>query len=589
MKKAKLDILSTLDKDEQIAYLIGLTDTLEAQNNALNTSFEGACTDNAELSKDNISLKKESLHWKAEYDKLVEQIKRMNARYFGASSEKISPYQISLFNDMEAAAVPEAEEPSADEVLPKKRKKKRSIDYSKFETVVIEHVLPIEDRKCLACETVMEKMGVEVKRVIKLIPARLVVEEHSRHVYGCVCCSKKNATDGTTPVQIIKATIPHFPLEKSCAHPSLLAHIIHQKYSLAQPLYRIADDMKNSCGLTLSRQTLASWVIRSYERWLALIYALMREKLLERDAMHIDESPVQVLKEPGREPKSKSYMWLFAGIAAEKPLYIFEYNPSRSRAVVAGFLQDWSGTIITDGYAAYEKLGQDITRISCLVHIRRKYTDVIKGLDKEKLKSVPGLVSLKALKMIDEIFHIDNTFNDMDAFTRYSARLELLKPKMDAFYAWCIEKRQEALASMTLHGALNYTIKQWPSLENALDDGRFPLENNRAENSLRPFCLGRKNWLFSDTPDGAHASAGIYSIVTTAKANGLKPQKYLTWLFETMPNTENIKDREVLAQFLPWSDKVPQSCYIDTDKAPESNDPINEPILDIDPLTFDED
>lgn len=206
-----------------------------------------------------------------------------------------------------------------------------------------------------------------------------------------------------------------------------------------------------------------------------MLYALMKEKLLESDILHIDETTVQVLKEPKRKPTNKSYMWLYASAECDVPLYLFSYNESRAHKVATDFLGDWMGAIITDGYAAYEDLGPNITRVSCPVHIRRKFAEIVKGVGKEKLENLPNAVSLVALRMIEEIFHIDNSFNDMDANERKEARLEKLKPKMDTFYAWCVEKRDEALPSMALHNALNYAISQWAALKNALTDGRLPL------------------------------------------------------------------------------------------------------------------
>jgi transposase len=577
-------------KDAQIAYLLEFIASLKAQNEVLARDNDALARDTATLTQDLILVKRDRDYFKAKYDQIVEQIKIANARYFGAKTEKIAPYQLSLFNEVEAEASGDVAGAGQKETSPKKRRKKTTVDYSTFDTEVIEYVLPEEDRICTQCGAFMEEMGIEVKHTIRLIPARLVHEEHRRHVYLCRPCSKKNATDGITPVHIAKAPLPAFVLERSCATPSLLAHIIHQKYSLAQPLYRIADDMRHQMGLTLSRQSLAVWVIRSYERWLAMLYALMKRRLLGFDIIHCDETRIQVLKEPDRKPTSTSYMWLFASAKCEVPIYIFEYHPTRGRVVVANFLKGWSGTIITDGYAAYDDLGTNIMRVSCLVHIRRKYTDILKGIDNKTLAASPGIVSAEALKKIDEIIHIDNSFDEMTAKDRKKKRLEKLKPKMDAFLAWCHQKRDEAMPKMALHKALSYTIDQWPGLENALADGRLPLDNNRAENCIRPFAIGRRNWLFSDTQDGANASAAIYSIVTTAKGNGLKPRDYLTWLFEEMPKAKNLKDEAVLMRFLPWSDAVPRSCRIDTTKTGASGSaPPDEPLVDIDPHILDED
>lgn len=580
MDNATQDILSTLSKDEQIVYLLSLNEPLIRENDALSKDNQG-------LVEDLIKTKEESDHWHTEWAKLVEQIKIMNARYFGAKSEKIAPYQISLFNDVEAATDETVKEPDLKEVLPKKRKKKTSVDYTKFETVVIEHEIAPEKRFCPSCETKMEEMGTEIKRIIKVIPARLVVEEHRRHVYVCRPCSKANAENGSTPTQIVKAPLLHFPLEKSCASPELLAHIIHNKYSLAQPLYRIREDLKLSTGLTLSRQTLANWVIAVHERWFSRIYALMKKSLLKRSFIHADETGIQVLKEPNRTASKKSYMWLFAGDATMPPLYIFRYDETRARHVVTDFLGSWQGIIMADGYSVYDDLGEGITRVSCLVHIRRKFSDIAKGIGKDKLENLPETITLQALEYINKMFAIDNEFANMDVDIRKARRLASLKPKMETFYTWCLQKRDEALPSMALHEALTYAINQWPKLMNVFIDGRIPLDNNLAERSIRPFCVGRKNWLFSDTPNGAHASAAIYSITTTAKGNGLKPREYLTWLLQEMPNTENLEDERVLARFLPWSNEIPDSCRIEPVES--ITDPLDEPIVDIDPATLDED
>jgi len=244
---------------------------------------------------------------------------------------------------------------------------------------------------------------------------------------------------------------------------------------------------------------------------------------------------------------------------------------------------------LADGYSVYDNLGRNIIRLSCIVHIRRYFTDVIKGLDKETLESLTGAVSVTAIRKLDEIIHMDNTFDTMSADERKAARLEKLKPKMDAFYEWCLEKRDEALSSMALSKALNHTVAEWPYLSNVLTDGRLPLDNNFAERAIRPFAVGRRNWLFSDTPRGAHASVAIYSIVTTAKGNGLKPREYLEWLLEKMPNTENLKDPTVLERFLPWSYEVPESCRFNDADTAEIPDPLDKPIIDIDPHSLEQD
>lgn len=568
---------------------------LSRDNEALSTSYNELNQNLSDIMRDTEQLKAEFATeknlLKAEINKLAEMIRILNARHFGAKSEKIHPFQISLFNDMEAAFDVNAIEQSIEEVVdkPKARKKKQSIDWSKYETEIIEHRLAPTELVCPACGDELKEMGMQVKRVIKIISSRVVVEEHRQYTYVCPSCSRENQADGgVTPVQIMRAPMPEVtPIEGSCASASLVAQIMYDKYCLGLPIYRIAQDLKSSTSLTITRQTMALWVIKAYNRWLSLIYSLMRERLLSRDIIHCDETRTQVLKEPKRKPTSQSYAWLFCSASCDVPIYVFQYDETRAREVVATFLDGWSGYIITDGYQAYDKLGDDVLRVACLVHIRRKFTDILKSIKDEAQRKRPDLVSVRALRLIEELFHIDNTFNDMTAQERYAARLEHLKPKMDAFYQWCLVERDKAVPTMALRGALNYTIEQWPSLENALLDGRLPLENNRAERGIKPYVIGRKNWLFSDTPNGATASCGIYSIVATARENGLEPRRYLTWLFEQMPNTADIEDVKVLESFMPWSADVPASCKL-TQAEAETPDPMAEPILDVDPQLIDE-
>lgn len=576
------------DNDALLSELEDLKSERDDLVRDLQNEYDNLVSESARLEEE---LAAEVKRLSVECNKLAEMIRILNARTFGAKSEKIHPFQISLFNDMEAAFSPDAIEPEAAQVVEHtSRKKKAAIDWSKYTTLVIDHKLAPVERVCPACKDELEEMGYQVKRVLKIIPSHMVVEEHRQYTYVCRTCSKANEADGgETPVQIVRADMPAVtPIEGSCAHASLVAHIMYGKYGLGLPLYRIAEDLKNTAGLTIVRQTMAGWVIKAYERWLSLIYSLMRDRLREFSIIQCDETRTQVLKEPRRKPTSQSYAWLFCSAACDIPIYVFQYAQTRARSVVAEFLKDWSGTIVTDGYAAYDNLGDDISRVACLVHIKRKFSDIVKGIDKEVLDKHPDLISMQAINKIDEMFHIDNSFNDMTAEERRTERIEKLKPKMDEFYAWCQARLDEAIPSMALHGALQYATGQWPYLENALTDGRLPIENNRSERGIKAYVIGRKAWLFSDTPRGADASCGIYSIVVTARANGIEPFRYLEWLLTEMPLTEHIDDRAVLERFMPWSDSVPAACKMTALETSKPN-PMTEPIIDVDPHLLDED
>ena len=566
---------------------------------------ERLAADNGRLQSDNTSLELEvaSLESalareRAEHEKLVSMIMLANARAYGARSEKVRPEQYSLFNDMESAFAPEAPEPAAEEVAAgeqakekKPRKKRECVDWSKYDTVVIDHGFD-EKQACPACGSEMSDMGYQVKRVFKIVPAHVIVEEHRQAKAVCRACSRANEADGgQTPVQIVRADMPAVtPVEGSCASASLVAYIMDRKYCMGMPLYRISSDLKAACNLTVSRQAMAGWVIESWKTWLSPVRDHMKARLTEHSRLHIDESRVQVLKEPGRRPESMSWAWVFCTAGRDgPPIYIFNYNPSRGHEVPHAFLpKGWKGTIITDGHTAYgtlmDKRPGDIVRVSCLVHILRKFKDVLKGAK----KPVRNSAAEKAIVMIDRMFAVDNGFDGLPADERKKMREAELRPLMDEFSKWIAEIAPQVEEGTLLHKAVVYAQNQFPYLYNALSDGDLPIENNRAEQAIRPFALGRRAWLFSDTQAGARASCGIYSIVTTARGSGLAPMRYLEWLLAELPNTPGADDPAVLERFMPWSPDVPASCRMTPAEAAEP-DPMAEPLIDVDPHAPDED
>jgi transposase len=584
-----------IDQSNQLAALLAQVEALSSQVSVLAKDNESLAADNARLAQDIAHIKRDAdtqiNELKKERDKLIEQIKLANMRYFGSKTERVIADQLSLFNEIEAAADTTIKEPVFEDALdpkPRRRGGKRVIDLEKLETVIIDHILPEDARTCPMCESSLDEFKTEVTRTVKLIPAHLIVEEHRRQVYICRPCSKKNAEDGSVPAQFMRADMPKLPIEKSFASPSLIAYILNGKYVNALPLYRMEEDFKY-LGIKISRQNMANWVMSVHERWLSLIHRRMKDKILEGNLVHCDETPVQVLKEPNRTAKQKSYMWLFCSPASDVPNYIFEYHPTRKGEVVRNFLDGWKGTITTDGYDPYFKLGSDIQNTACLVHVRRKFAEIVKVAGGDIKAASVASVALSARRMIDEIFAVDERFDDMDASARKTARLDHLKPLLDKFEAWAQTQIGGTVPKMALHTALAYALKYWPYVKNVLKDGRFELSNNIAERAIRPFAIGRKNFLFSDTQRGAHASAAIYSIVTTAKMNGLNPRLYLEWLLETMPNTEGLDDNAVVDQFLPWSEHIPDSCKLSPKSAATAVEMTDDPIIDIDPEVFDTD
>lgn len=560
-------------------------DELMEQMAALSAQVESLADENARLAKDNA-------RYLGELDRLLEQIKLMNTRHWGSKSEKVIPEQLSLFNGVEADADDSACEPSIDEAIfqdpkPRRRGGKRRLDFEGMETIIVEHKMPESARICAQCGDKLADMKVEVTKTVRLVPAHLVVEEHRREVLCCKHCNMQNAEDGSVDSVIVRAPMPKMPIPHSFATPSLLSYVINAKYTNATPLYRLEEDFAY-LGAGISRQNMANWILNVHRRWLSSVHARMKEKLLEHDILHCDETRVQILKEPNREPSSTSYVWLFRTAAVDTPICLYEYHPTRAGKVVAHFLENWRGSITTDGYEPYFNLGPAVTNTACLVHVRRKFAQIVKTAGGDAKAAKVESVALEARRRIDELFHIDSAFDAMEPAARKAARLADLAPKMTDFESWARIQRDKAVPRMELHKALSYALKYWPYVTNVLDDGRLELSNNIAERAIKPFVIGRKNWLFSNTPRGADASAAIYSIVVTAKLNGLKPRDYIEWLLTEMPNTEDLQG-DAIDRFLPWSADVPESCRMTPEKAAEAADITDDPIMGIDPEAFDED
>lgn len=561
-----------------------LADAL-AQRDALARDNEQLAAENARLAADAARAERGLAEARRELDKLVEQIALANARMWGRRSEKAAPGQLSLFNDVEACAA-EPEPPSRRRARPGRKPGSRD-DWSGLEAVVVDHVLGEggEPPSCPSCGSPMADMGYEVKRVVRMVPAHLVVEEHRVHKYVCRPCA-----DRSEPGAIARAEGPALPLPGTAASPELLAHVVRQKYELAMPVNRVASDLRAQQGLPLTRQTLCNWVLSAWERWLSLIYGLVREKVLAGGVVHCDETTVQCLKEPGRSPSSRSYVWLYCTPPrAAEQAFCFEYRPTRSHDNPRRFLAGWSGTLMADGYQAYDGLGPGVLRVSCLAHIRRRFHDIVRcGRGPGLLARAQAPVAWEAIDRIAAMYRVDGAFEALGDAERLEARRRDLAPLVGSFGEWAAGQLGGAAPGTRLHSALSYAAAQWPKFSNVLEDGAVELDDNWGENSIRPFTVGRRNWLFSDTPRGAEASAGIYSVVTTAKANGLKPYDYLVWLFTELPGLGEPQavPRARLEAFAPWSPSVPEACRL---RGRRDWPPEDRPLVDVDPHALDGD
>lgn len=498
----------------------------------------------------------EYLALKQQVSWLMEQLRLSKHREFGASSEKSKlPDQLSIFDEAENTADANVPEPELEEIVHRrlKRKGKREDDLSQFPVETISYTLPEEERICPECGEHLHVIGNNIRQELVIIPAQIKVVRHEQEVYACRSCERHN-----DHVPIVKAPMPGPVISGSLASPSAVAHIMTQKYVMCAPLYRQEQDWKRQ-GAHLSRQTMANWVIRCAEDWLAPLYDRMRIELLSREVLHADESTVQVLHEQDKTPQSKSYMWLYRTSGdTKRHIILFEYQPGRAAEYPKRFLTDFKGYLHTDGYAGYHTL-TDITVVGCWVHMRRKFEDAVKAA------GGPGSSAHEAIRRIGKLFCFEDLWQSLPPQERYERRLEESKPLAEAFFAWL--ETLKVLPKSAMGQAIHYALDQSPWLMNVYLDGRTELSNNRAENAVRPFAVGRKNWLFCNTVKGAKASSIVYSMIETAKANGLKPFDYLKFLFETIPNTTTGK----LDAIMPWGELVPKYCRMPVKKEGAQN------------------
>ena len=494
-----------------------------------------------------------------------EQLRLMRQKKFGASSEKnqIAEEQetMSFFNDAEAEADETKEEPKIEKVKPVKKAKKKGDKQAKtqkLEKVVTEYTLEEKDRVCPTCGSEMAKMKTVVRKEIEVIPARFIEHTYLTQVYVCKECEKNG-----TETAIVKAPSPAPLLPASLLSPSLAAWILCRKYENRDTVYKMERDFKTA-GLQLSKQTLSNWILRTAERYGKPVYERLHQHLLQESYLHADETTVEVLREDGKAPQSKSYMWIFCnGQESAHPIFLYHYAPSRSGTVPKAFLKDYRGYLQCDGYDGYNQVEQT-TRIGCLAHVRRKYVDAKKGMPKGLPDAAYAAVNT-GISYCDQLFDLDRQAKELPLGQRMTYKQTEVRKAMDAFFEWA--EKESVQSSGLLAAAIRYTLNERAYLQNYFLDGRIELSNNRAERSVRPFVMGRKNWLFCNTPRGAEGSSVWYSLVETAKANGLKPFAYASYLLEQMrgKQPEDLCD-EFLDTLLPWSEGIPDTCKVDTEE-----------------------
>ena len=488
---------------------------------------------------------------------LMVQLRLSKHQQFGVSSEQTNSDQLCLFNEAETSADLSVQEPELTEVKKHHRKHTRLTTDKLPEDLpveIVEHKLPEAERICPDCGNGLHQMGQETREELKIIPAKAVIVRHVRYVYAC-----RNCETNSDHVPIVKADMPEPVIKGGFASPEAIAHIAAQKFMMGSPLYRQEQEWRQK-GILLSRQTMANWLIKASELWLEPIYEEMKRRLCGHEVLHADETTLQVLKEPGKAAQSKSYMWLFRTSGeAKQQLVVYDYQPDRKYARPEEFLKDFSGYLHADGYEGYHKLPENITVVGCWAHLRRKFTDALKLLPKDKQT---GSEAEKGVAYCDKLFHFEKQFALLSPENRRGQRDRLSKPLIENFYIWV--ESLCALPKTPMGRATTYAQSQRKYLERYLLDGRLEISNNRAERSIKPFVIGRKNWLFSNTPNGAKASAVYYSLVVTARENGINPFEYLTWILSNAPNLGKPGYVASVKDFLPGSTAIPEQVFSPT-------------------------
>jgi len=471
--------------------IIGVMDSLAART--IEERYAVLEQENAWLAVQIARLTEYNAELTAKVNWFMEQFNLAKHRQFGASSECTAPGQQQLFNEAECEAKPELAEPTAETVTHKRRKQKgrREAVLKDLPVETVEYCLPSEEQICSNCEGPLHEMSTEVRQEIKIIPAQVKLVRHVRHVYSCRRCEREEIS-----VPVLTAPAPSPVIPGSLASPSAVAHIMNGKYVDGLPLYR-QEQQFSRLGVELSRQTMANWVIQGADRWLAPLHDRLHQLLLERDIVQADETTLQVLREEGRLAKTKSYMWLYRTGREPPPIVLFDYKTSRAGKHPKRFLSGFEGYLQVDGYSGYDTL-PGVTLVGCWAHARRKFDEALKVLPNDR--RLGPTAAMEGLNFCNQLFAIERDLGEAKPEERYKARLERSRRVLDAFAAWLADQTPKVLPQSALGQAIKYCKSQWSKLGAFLLDGRLELDNNRSERSIKPFVIGRKGWLFSNTP-----------------------------------------------------------------------------------------
>lgn len=472
-----------------------------------------------------------------EIETLQEALRLARAHRFATHSEKLPSNQSELFNEIEVHAVAEQkEEVETDSIeVPahtRRRGKREPLpDHLPREEVIID--LSDAEKICAKDGSALKEIGAEVSEQLDIIPTQIKVIRTIRKKYICPCCEDV--------ANIKTAVLPASILPKSNATAGLLAYIATSKYVDALPMYRLEQIFKRY-GIDIPRNTMCRWMIELTDK-LTPLYNMMEEDLLESDYIGCDETRVQVLNEDGKDAQDMSYMWVRTRHGPDiNPIVLFDYDPTRKKEVPNELLKGFKGFLQADGYAAYDNIcsGPDVTRVGCMAHVRRKFFDVHRASKKQ------GGSANFVLQLIQKLYKIEEEIKEKNIDERKQTRLEKSILILTEIKSW-LDANQEKYPPTGLMGkAVTYATNQWQYVINYLKDGKIAIDNNFTENRIRPFAIGRKNWLFSDSVAGAKASAMIYSILQSARGNGLEPYSYMRYLLTELPLCQSADQIEKL-------------------------------------------
>lgn len=500
-------------------------------------------------------------------EKLIEQVRIANSYRFGRHTETLKSIegQLSFFDEAEAAYDESVSEPVAEEILParqsRKKKGQRNLDLKDFpEEILPPYSVSREQLDAFYGEGNWRRMPDETYKRLRHEPESWTVEVHTVEVYV--------GTDGDHQDEFLRGDRPKDLLRNSIVTASLLASILNVKYVNSSALHRIEQEFERN-GVNISRQTMSNWIIKCATKYFVPFIERMKQELLSLHVTQSDETPTQVIGDSDH-PNSKCYMWVHRSgeFYTKRPIVIYEYQKGRDHQKPLEFYKDYKGILVTDSLEQYhlvDKKLPEVTNANCWAHARRDFADALKAADKKDPQSVKQSVAYQALQKISEFYNADTELKELSSEERLQKRQALIRPMVEEFFAWVKQQAANCTVppkSKTGQG-LNFIINQEPYLKVFLEDGDVPIDNSASERAIRTFCLGKKNWMFHNTANGASASASVYSISETAKLNNLRPYYYFKYILTELPKLCDEKgniEPAKLDYLMPWSDSLPEEC-----------------------------